>query len=228
MKTAGRILDFAVGRAGGWELWDRVVRFDCDVRAISGPLPVLLGQSRTFPKPTRVELYPQEQRVVFHDFPENGKPSIYIGGRGVSVKTGLRPWRPDDALDFFGSSLCGYLSWPLLLKSARKLEVLAPLSATGACLRATLNPGRRNHSLVQDFRFDAKGSLIRNDFTAEVIGGWAQASLINLAPVSIGGLTLASTRRVYPRIGRARLPLALFTGRLENLSVEFSNQAPSV
>lgn len=57
------------------------------------------------------------------------------------------------------------------------------------------------HSALQTFHVDAAGLLLRHDYTADVIGGWATAANRCLASAVVDGLRFYTRRLVTPRFG---------------------------
>jgi hypothetical protein len=54
---------------------------------------------------------------------------------------------------------------------------------------------------VQSFHVDASGLLTRHDYTADVIGKWANAANFCLASEIVDGVRFYTRRRVLPRFG---------------------------
>ena len=68
-------------------------------------------------------------------------------------------------------------------------------------LRAAFGPQVPTHSALQTFHVDAAGLLLRHDYTADVIGGWATAANRCLASAVVDGLRFYTRRLVTPRFG---------------------------
>ena len=105
-------------------------------------------------------------------------------------------WDDLDMAYFANYAFWGYLTLPALL--LRKDVLWSQTSPTR--LRATFPPDLPVHSPIQTFDFDAEtGLLLRNSYTAEVIGGWAKASQRISAHRSFGGVPVPTRRIVTPR-----------------------------
>jgi hypothetical protein len=128
----------------------------------------------------------------------DGRVQAHRSDARAALTRGGKLWRWDD-LDmayFANYAFWGYLTLPALL--LRKDVLWSQTSPTR--LRATFPPDLPVHSPIQTFDFDAEtGLLLRNSYTAEVIGGWAKASQRISAHRSFGGVPVPTRRIVTPR-----------------------------
>src|SRR4051812_49081110 len=77
---AGALLERAVARHGGWSAWEGLKAVTLELRALSGLVPALKGAHRTFPRPSRAQLFPHEYRAVFHDYPTDAHRGVFTAG----------------------------------------------------------------------------------------------------------------------------------------------------
>lgn len=106
-------------------------------------------------------------------------------------------WDRLDILYFAGYALWNYLGFPFILE-----EPGVRLTARGPDrLLAHFDASVPTHSARQEFHIDAEGLLTRHDYTADVIGSWANAANLCLASEVVDGLRFYTRRRVYPRFG---------------------------
>lgn len=189
-----------------------------------------------------------EPRAVLDPFPESGVRGVFDRGaarlergdgeviasrsepRGAFFgRPGLRRnfrWDPLDATYFAGYAMWNYLSFPLLL-SRPDVEVreISPWRSDGEELRrleVDFPESMDTHSPRQTFYFDAAGRLVRHDYVAEVVGGWAKAAHLCADHVDADGLVFPTRRRVRP-IGPHNHPLPFPTMvwiRLTDLRVD--------
>lgn len=107
-----------------------------------------------------------------------------------------------------------YLSFPLLLtRSGVEAEEISPWRSNGEELRrieATFPESFDTHSRRQRFYLGAGGLLVRHDYVAEVVGGWARAAHICADHVEANGLVFPTRRWVRP-IGTRNRPLPIPT-----------------
>ncbi len=115
-----------------------------------------------------------------------------------------------DTAYFAGYAMWNYLTTPLLL-TRDEVEVSEgePLESAGERLRrldARFGPGIDTHSERQTFYFDDRGLLRRHDYTASVVGAWANAAHFCDAHREFDGLVLPTRRRVHPTLPGGRVP----------------------
>jgi hypothetical protein len=233
---AAALLERAVARHGGWGAWKALRSVTLAPRNLRGLLPSLKGVGRTFPIPARVDVFPHEQRCVFHDYPIIGRRGVFAAGSvelldeaGVVVDSnadargsfrGLRRWRrwsPADALYFFGYALSHYHGLPFTLAEGRPLGLCRvrsdgrKLTGVDVELPATLH----THSRRQSFYFDDDGLLRRHDYVADIVGSWARGAHLWRDFVTAHGLPIARERHVVARLGRTTTPFVALHAELE-------------
>ena len=210
------LLEEALAAHGGLERWRATDQIAVHVRSggfalrskfAAGPfrsydLTVSMRHRRAV-----VEPYPRAgSRGVFEDggvrveseqgavLAERGDPRpLFPGGRRL-----LR-WDRLDALYFAGYALWNYFNLPFLLT-----EPGFELREEKRTIHATFPDDVPTHSREQAFHLDDRGRVAQHDYTAEVFGGWAKAAHVSLEFGELGGLTLATRRRVTPRAGSGK------------------------
>ena len=233
---AGALLERAVARHGGWAAWEALDRVTLEMRALSGLVPAMKGVGRTFPRPSRIDVYPRAFRAVFHDYPAIGQRGVFdagavqlLDGNGAAVAAnadhrrsfrGLRKWRrwsPADALYFFGYAVTHYHSLPFTLREGRPLRMCRvrcdgkELTGVDVELPAALH----THSRRQSFYFDDTGLLRRHDYVADIVGWMVRGAHLWRDFTSAHGIQIPRERHVVARIGRAATPLVALYARLE-------------
>jgi hypothetical protein len=232
---AGALLERAVARHGGWAAWQALRSVTLELRALSGMVPALKGAQRTFPRPSQIQVFPHEYRVVFDDYPARGHRGVFTAGAvrlldpgGAVIESspdyrrsfrGLRKWRrwsPADALYFFGYAVAHYQGLPFTLADARPLGLCEVRSAgqrlTGVDveLPATLH----THSRRQSFYFDDEGLLRRHDYIADIVGWMARGAHLWRDFVTVGGIPIPRERHVVLRLGRTTTPIVALHAEL--------------
>jgi hypothetical protein len=228
--TARALVERACVAYGGSERWART-RLSFVPAVLSGALPALKGAGRTFALPSRIHLEPGSGQAVFDDFPRPGERGLYQAGAVSIIGRGgreesrdlvrrasfrgwhkLARWRPLDALYFFGYALSHYHSVPFTLGEAHFLrqDRWRDLDA----LALELPPALHTHSRRQTFYFDEDGLIVRHDYVAEIVGGWARGAHFWRHYTRVEGLPLALTRHVVARIGRFPLPFVALHAEL--------------
>jgi hypothetical protein len=232
----GALLERAVARHGGWAAWQALARMTVELRALSGMLPALKGLGRTFPRASRVDVFPHEYRAVFHDYPTGGHRGVFSAGAvelldaaGAVVQSspdhrrsfrGLRKWRrwsPADALYFFGYAITHYHGLPFTLAEAQPLRLCSArcegrrLTGVEVALPAALH----THSGRQAFYFDDDGLLRRHDYVADIAGWMARGAHLWRDFVTVDGIPIPRERHVVARLGRIATPLVALHANLE-------------
>jgi hypothetical protein len=227
-------LDTACKRHGGDEAYARSGGWALQLSRLGGVIPRWKGLGRKFPAPEAVDVWPQAQRAVFHDFPQAGHVGVYDRGRvalgldadvrlgGPSHRAtfaGLAKWRtwwPEDLIYFLGYALVDYVSLPFSLREQELFE--AHRGRRGVELWFRFPAGADTHSRIQGFFFDESGLLLRHDYRAEILGAMFNGAHLSEDYQNVGGLLLATRRTVYAKPWhypvRARLPLPVLTARL--------------
>src|SRR5262249_13142412 len=133
-----------------------------------------------------------------------------------------------DALYFFGYALANYHAFPFLLPRASFVGWRRWRRRRGGALRGMaldLPADVPTHSRRQTFFFDGGGLLLRHDYVADVAGAWARGAHFWEAYVDVGGLMVATRRRVLARIGTTPLPILALSATLERFGVELADQS---
>ena len=132
---ARELIARSIARHGG-ERWSRIERLTLRPRPLSGLVPWVKGNGRTFGLPSHAELEPQIARATFFDYPRAGERGVFEAGRvalgdaPLAERRGryrgfgkLRRWQPLDALYFFGYALTHYHAMPWTLRDAEPLAL---------------------------------------------------------------------------------------------------------
>jgi len=212
------LLERAVARHGGWDSWRALRTVDLRMLSLGGPLPWLKGAGRTFHRPESARVWPHQQRVVFDGLNENE----YDGVATTHRKTfrglrKLRRWSRADACYFFGYALVTYLSLPFVLADCRFVRMRRWRGLDGVTV--DFPDGFTTHSRRQSFFFDRDGLLLRQDYTAEVIGRWAKGSHFAGDYVCVAGMPFARRRRVVAALFGHPTPLTVLTSDLDGFTV---------
>jgi hypothetical protein len=231
---AERFLAAACVRHGGVDTFSRTSRLAVRLLDLRGLVPRLKGLGRTFPAPGAVDLWPNERRAVFFDYPHPGEVGIFDRGC-VAVTTDAavrldgpshrptfdsrarwRTWWKEDALYFFGYALLDYVSLPYLLRHQEMIE--ARRGAAGIELWFRFPDGAHTHSRQQGFFFDHSGLLYRHDYRAEIMGKVFNGAHEGREHRDFEGLLIATERTVYAKPWhypvRLRLPVPVLAARL--------------
>ena len=233
---AAALLERAVDRHGGWAAWQALRCVSLAPRRLRGLVPSLKGYGRTFVLPARADVFPHEQRAVFHDYPVAGRRGTFTAGAvelcdetGAVVEThadarlrfrGVRKWRrwsAADALYFFGYALSHYHSLPFSLAEGRPLAIRRvrcegrELTGVDVELPAALH----THSRRQSFYFDADGLLRRHDYVADIVGWMARGAHLWRNFTSAHGIEIARERHVVARLGRTMTPFVALHAELD-------------
>lgn len=94
-----------------------------------------------------------------------------------------------------------YAAWNYFALPAILLrDDVAWMELSDGLLEARFPPGLPTHCAVQRFRFDRRtGLLLQHDYTAEIIGGWAEAARVVLEHGDAGGVPYPRRMRMTPR-----------------------------
>ena len=233
---ARELIARSIARHGG-ERWSRIERLTLRPRALSGLVPWMKGNGRTFGLPSRAELEPQLARARFFDYPRAGEHALFDAGR---VALGDAPpaehrgtfhgfrkwrrWRPLDALYFFGYALTHYHAMPWTLSDAEPLALRRTgrdSSGDTFALTARFPPSVHTHCPVQTVYFASDGLIVRHDYVADIVSGWARGAHFWRDYVTVEGLPLATRRTVYARLGRQPLPMVALDARFDPPGVTF-------
>jgi hypothetical protein len=78
---ARALIDLSIARHGGADRWSRLRHIALQPRALSGLVPWIKGNGRTFGLPSRAEIEPQVARLRFDDYPRQGEHGVFDAGR---------------------------------------------------------------------------------------------------------------------------------------------------
>jgi hypothetical protein len=228
------LVDRAAERHGGWSRFAQLSSLTLEFLALGGLLPRLKGNGRSWQPPARVTVWPHECRVRFGDFAggdgwfERGDVRLEVGGAVTAESRDHRAtfagaarrrrWSPLDAAYFFGYALANYLAQPFLLSHARFLD------GDARSVRVEFAADWPAHCRVQRFWFADDGLLVRHDYVAEIIGGWARGAHFVGDYVEVDGLWIPRTRVVRARVGRWVLPVVVLRARFGAIEVSPANR----
>ena len=202
---------------GGLAYWHSLDRIEIEMSA-SGFL--FTSKSVKPLKHARLTVFTTHPEVLIHDYPASGQTTRFLGDERVEVvdETGRvlqlrsRPreafqqlsrffrWDTLDFAYFSGYAMWGYITVPFLLLQ-KGVEVKHEAAAGGYDKLAVKFPQTLPvHSAKQEFFFDKEHQLHRLDYTAEVVGSWANAAHFCDSYRQFGGLSLPTRRRVYPKL----------------------------
>jgi hypothetical protein len=228
-SRAERCLVRAFEYFGGEAAWRgiEVIRFF--PIGLTGLLPMLKGNGRTFVFPDVIEVSPLQRTARFFDYRRAGDVGVYEDDSVRIERTadgeilessanhretfrGLaknRRWSPLDALYFFGYALVHYHSLPFSLAGARVVGFRESVSG-GSKLEAVeveFPAGLPTHSRRETFVFDEAGCIVRHDYVADVVGAWARGSHFWQDVTRVNGFPIAMRRHVVPRLGSLTFPI---------------------
>lgn len=189
------LVERAILRHGGTDLWHRLEAISLDPRFLRGPLPALKGHGRTFGLPSSFEIRPHRKTVIFRNFPDGDHDGLYEDGtvsivERITSETMIgsvdhrktfrgrakhRRWLPLDALYFFGYALVHYHSVPFVLGGAGFVgqRVVRSRGETLSALEVEFPEGSHTHSRRETLFFADTGLIRRHDYTAEVVSSIA-------------------------------------------------------
>ena len=232
----------SIERHGG-ERWSRIERLTMRPRALSGLVPWVKGNGRTFGLPSRAEIESQTARATFFDYPRAGERGVFDAGRvalgdaPLADRRGmyrglrkLRRWRPLDALYFFGYALTHYHAMPWTLPDAEPLALRRTGGAArdgagppdrGFALTVRFPPSLHTHCPVQTVYLAADGLIVRHDYVADIVGSIARGAHFWRDYVTVDGMPIARRRTVYVRLFRQPLPIVALDAHFEPPGVTF-------
>jgi hypothetical protein len=85
-------------------------------------------------------------------------------------------------------------------------------------------PSLHTHCPTQTIYFAPDGLIVRHDYVADIIGGWARGAHFWRDYVTVEGISLALRRTVYARLGRQPLPLIALDARFDLPTVTFESE----
>ena len=239
------VLERACDQHGGFETWRRVREVRLFPERLSGFVPWLKGNGRTFPIPSVFEVRPHQRWARFLNYPDAEHVGIFDNGavrleRRETSQTvvqsddhrlsfrGLannRRWTPLDALYFFGYALTHYHSLPFSLCDARLIRVRERGSGTErvSALDVELPADLPTHCRRQSFYFDAKGCLVRHDYHAEIVGFWARGAHFWRRQIAVNGFPVALERHVVAHWGVCVHPVIALRATFAGAEVELGS-----
>ena len=222
--TSVDLLEKVITAHGGRERWRTINSIEATFS--SGGLAFSLHMQPLALRGLQITLQPHARRVTLLNFCHPGWRGVWTptavqildeNDRVVSARDNPRAgfsrldklvrWDKLDILYFAGYALWNYLSFPFILElpGVTLAESRAvPDKSSGAQfdrLTACFDDEIPTHSRDQAFLVDDTGLLLRHDYTADVIGGWAKAANFCQASEVVDGVRFYTRRRVYPRIG---------------------------
>jgi hypothetical protein len=216
MNDAERIVASAIAAHGGAALWQSLTSIEA-VLSANGFL-FATKHARAL-RHVRVSTSTTEPRFTFFDWPQPGQRGEWFGEAEVRIVAddgtvvaqrrqpraafrGLRRelwWDDLDFLYFAGYATWNYLTTPFIfLRPGFRFEMLPPASDGVQRVAASFPPDVPSHCREQVFHFAPSGELLRLDYTAEVVGGWAHAAHLCSDYRDFDGLRAPTTRRVRP------------------------------
>jgi len=212
-EALNRILD----AHGGVQYWQTLAAVQARISA-SG---FLFRAKRVRPQRDAViTVDTNDPRVVMKDFPTPGCTTALLGIQRVETRDasgavlryrdnprqafglGRRSlyWDELDFAYFSGYAMWCYLTLPfLLLRPGVTIDECEQAADGSTRLSVGFPDNIPVHSPKQTLFFDPAGRLVRHDYTAEVVGGWAKAAHLCSDYRQFGGLWMPTRRRVYPR-----------------------------
>ncbi len=241
------VLERACDHSGGFETWRalRTIRLIPD--RLSGLVPWLKGNGRTFPLPSAFEIRPHERAARFVGYPDPEQDGIFDNGvvrferrdgrdgraiiaqaehhrRSFRGLAAYRRWAPIDALYFFGYALTHYHSLPFSLYDARLIRISerGARSERLSVVDVELPSDVPTHCRRQRFYFDKLGVLVRHDYHAEIIGFWARGAHFWKRQVRFDGFPICLDRHVLARLGPSVCPLTALRATFVDAEVQRS------
>jgi hypothetical protein len=210
------LLEAVLEAHGGRKRWQALECIEADFS--SGGLAFSLHLQPWTLQGLKISMHPHAQRVVLQDFVHPGWSGVWtpkhvqiLDDTGAVVAQRQDPrsafsridkqvrWNKLDILYFAGYALWNYLGFPFILDAPG--VSLSETESNKRALRARFDPSVPTHSALQTFHIDDSGLLTRHDYTADVIGKWANAANFCLASEVMDGLRFYTRRRVLPRFG---------------------------
>lgn len=235
------LVERAVEAHGGYVRHREIQSISFVVDSFGGPLPWMKGIRIV---PTSIEVFPHDGKTVFHDYPaaeqfgvfHNGNVALYSQDapntaleqsprhrdtfRGIGK---YRRWSPLDALYFFGYAWINYMSLPFLLRDCAFVESCT-WRKDGRMLRGVtvdFPDGFDTHGKRQRFFFGDDGRLVRHDYTADVVGSWANGAHFSNDYAVINGIPFATRRHVLATLRGRPTPIPVLHATLSRFSVRF-------
>ncbi len=211
----------AIDAHGGAALWEGADEVRLEVSA--GGLAFATKLQGAALRATWVRVSTREQRLVFEDFPREGRTGIFepdgsvriedADGNALAQRADARAafsdlrhglwWDRLDMLYFAGYAIWTYTATPFVFAlDGYELTELEPWSEDGETwerIGVRFPASVHTHSREQVFYVDEQGRIRRHDYTAEPAGGWARAAHFSMDHERFDGLLVPTRRRVYLR-----------------------------
>jgi hypothetical protein len=223
---AGELLERAIAAHGGRERFERTERIAADLHVGGVALPLRFQRGKL--SDYTGEVWTREPRAVLEPYPAPGRRGVFerdrvriesLEGEVLAERADPRAafggrrnlwWDDLDLLYFAGYALWGYVVAPFVLtQPGYTVEDEEPWREGGETwqgIRVTFPANVPAHSRVQSFWFGPDGLIRRNDYTAEVFGGWATAAHYCFDYREFDGFMVPTRRRAMPR-GPSRRPV---------------------
>jgi hypothetical protein len=216
---AQALLERAIAAHGGMERFERTDRLAADLHVGGLALP-LRFQRGTLSSYTG-EVSTGEPHAVLTPYPGTGRRGVFerdrvriesLDGEVLSERSNPRAafggrrnlwWDDLDLLYFAGYALWGYLCAPFMLaREGFTVVDERPRQEDGETwegIRVAFPTDVPAHSREQSYWFGPDGLIRRNDYTAEVFGGWAKAAHYCWDYRGFDGFMVSTRRRAMPR-----------------------------
>jgi hypothetical protein len=236
------VLERGCEHYGGLATWNALRAIRLIPHRLSGFVPWLKGNGRSFPLPSVIEIHPQTREARFLNYPDEEQVGIFQNGKlrlerretGELVAESLnhrqtfsglaryRRWSAMDALYFFGYALTHYHSLPFSLYAARLVR--ATVAHLGSdrldVLDVELPADLPTHGRRQSFYFNQSGQLVRHDYHSEIVGFWARGAHYWNRQQRVNGVPIAMERHVVGRLGKVPCPLVALHATFVGAEVE--------
>jgi hypothetical protein len=219
MSEVDRVLAGVIAAHGGAELWKKLTAVEA-VLSVDG----FLFTTKHVPplKHVRVVASTTSPRFTVFEYPRPGQRGEWFGEDEVHIVAndgtildqrkhprdafrGLRRelwWDSLDFLFFASYATWNYLNAPFFfLQPGFKFKVLAATHGGVVRIEAIFPPEIPSHCRRQVFHFLPNGELSRLDYTADVVGKWANAAHLCEGYRDFNGLRAPTRRRVRPLFG---------------------------
>jgi len=237
------VLERACDHYGGFERWRtlRTIRLFPD--RLSGLVPFLKGNGRTFTFRGAFEIRPHRAWARFLHYPDAEHVGIFDRGsvriehrdthdtvlksdqhrrsfRGLAIN---RRWSPLDALYFFGYALTHYHSLPFSLYDATlvRAEQIGSGSESLSVFDVELPEDLQTHCRRQRFYFDQVGRLVRHDYHSEILGFWAHGAHFWRRQVPFDGFPVSLDRKVFAHFGNIVWPVTALHATFVSAEIDF-------
>ena len=222
--AAPELLHRAIAAHGGQERFDATERVTSDLRLSGLAFPLRFKRGALADYTGMVST--RDPYAVLWPYPEPGRRGVFDNGdvriesdsgeviaerKNARAAFGGRRniwWDDLDLLYFAGYALYGYVGAPFIFtRPGYEVEEIEPWREHGEewpGLRVRFPADVPAHSREQSYYFGPDGLLRRNDYTAEVFGGWAKAAHYCWDYREFGGFMVPTRRAAMARGPRGR------------------------